>query len=77
MTHPSPARPSAVPRQTVVLVKTEPVGPVLTDAEREAVLWAIGVGYRVLDDGFSFPRDQNRAVLESARAKLTEGDDHA
>jgi hypothetical protein len=42
----------------------------LTDDEREGVLWAIALGLRH-DDGFAFPRDQNRAILRSARDRLT------
>jgi hypothetical protein len=42
----------------------------LTDDEREGVLWAIRLGL-AHDDDFSFPRDQNRAILRSARDRLT------
>jgi hypothetical protein len=42
---------------------------VLTDAELQGVLWAIDRGL-AYDDGFSYPRDQNREILRAARAKI-------
>lgn len=43
----------------------------LTDDEREGVLWAIRLGL-AHDEGFAFPRDQNRKILRSARDRLAE-----
>lgn len=41
----------------------------LTDDERAAVLWAIRLGL-AYDDGFAFPRDQNRVILRAAQDRL-------
>lgn len=41
----------------------------LTHDQREAVLWAIRLGL-AYDDGFPFPRDQNREILRSAQSAL-------
>lgn len=43
----------------------------LTDDQREGVLWAIRLAM-AYDDGFSFPRDQNREILGEALIQLGE-----
>lgn len=42
---------------------------ILTDDERDGVLWAIRLALKH-DDGFAFPRDQNREILRSAQARF-------
>ncbi len=44
----------------------------LSDDEQAAVLWAIDLALRK-DDGFPWPRDQNRVILREAETQVRGG----